>query len=126
MYRVSPFTYLTSAMLSTGLANNEVRCADNEYLKFDPLPSLTCEEYTTDYIKLSGGGYVQNPNATSQCSYCALNSTNQFLATVSASYENRWRDFGIMWAFIVFNVFAALFFYWLGRVPKGKGKKKDE
>jgi ABC-type multidrug transport system permease subunit len=31
-----------------------------------------------------------------------------------------------MWAFIVFNVFAAIFFYWLVRVPKNKGKKKEK
>lgn len=33
----------------------------------------------------------------------------------------------ILWAYIVFNVFAALFVYWLVRVPKRKlGKKKQE
>lgn len=25
-----------------------------------------------------------------------------------------------MWAYIIFNVFGALFLYWLTRVPKGK------
>lgn len=31
---------------------------------------------------------------------------------------DRWRNFGIMWAFIIFNIFGALFLYWLTRVPK--------
>lgn len=29
-----------------------------------------------------------------------------------------------MWAFIIFNIFGALFFYWLIRVPKGAKKEK--
>jgi hypothetical protein len=39
------------------------------------------------------------------------------------NYDLRWRNFGIMWAFIIFNVFGAVLFYWLARVPK---KPKEE
>ncbi|ERF73323.1 hypothetical protein EPUS_03156 [Endocarpon pusillum Z07020] len=48
---------------------------------------------------------------------------NTFLAHVAASVEPRvwWRDFGIVLTFSVFNVCAALLFYWLARgVPKTK------
>jgi ATP-binding cassette, subfamily G (WHITE), member 2, PDR len=39
--------------------------------------------------------------------------------------DERWRNFGIMWLFIVFNVAGALFLYWLTRVPKkSKTEKK--
>ncbi len=36
MYRISPFSYLVSAMLSTAVANTRVECADNEFLQFEP------------------------------------------------------------------------------------------
>ena len=41
------------------------------------------------------------------------------------SVADRWRNFGIMFAYIIFNVFGALFLYWLTRVPK-KSKKADK
>ena len=125
MYRVSPFTYLVSAVLSTGLANANVTCASNEYLTFDPQPGKTCAQYMQPYIT-GAGGYLQNPEATTDCSFCTTSSTNTFLASIGIDYNTAWRNFGIMWAYVVFNVVAALFLYWLARVPNKFGKKRGE
>lgn len=124
MYRVSPFTYLVDGMLSTGIANQQVTCADNEFVTIQPTSSQTCRQYMATWIA-KAGGYLQNPDATSDCSFCTLNDTNTFLTAVSSSYANRWRNFGIMWGFIVFNLFMAVFLYWLIRVPK-ESKKKNK
>jgi ABC-type multidrug transport system permease subunit/energy-coupling factor transporter ATP-binding protein EcfA2 len=129
MYRVSPFTYLVSAMLSTGVANTDVICAANEMMKFAPPVGETCERYMSDYIKTVGGYLEESTKAsTTMCSYCTMSKTNAFLARVGAYYDDRWRNFGILFAFIIFNVVAALGVYWLVRVPKQKlgGKKKKE
>jgi ABC-type multidrug transport system permease subunit len=124
MYRVSPFTYLVDAMLSVGVANTAVVCAANELRHFNPPSGQTCFEYMNAFINSPyGGGYLIDNNATTDCSYCSLGSTNQFLAAVSSTYEHRWRNFGILWAFIIFNAFAAVFLYWLIRVPKKSGVK---
>jgi ATP-binding cassette, subfamily G (WHITE), member 2, PDR len=133
MYRVSPFTYLISAMLSTAVANTEVQCAANEYLAFAPLDGQTCAKYMGNYIK-AAGGYLQpgTENNTTMCSYCTIGEANTYLASVNVYYEDRWRNFGIFFVYIVFNIFAALGVYWLARVPKkgkgflGLGKKKEE
>lgn len=122
MYRVSPFTYFISAALATGLANAPVRCATNEYLHFDPQPGKTCAQYMGPYISVAGG-YLQNPQATSNCTFCQMSSTNTFLTEISANYGQRWRNFGILWAYVAFNVAGALFLYWLVRVPDKFGKK---
>lgn len=122
MYRVSPFTYLVDAMLSTGVANTEVVCATNELLHFQPAPGQSCDTYMSTYMATLGGR-LQNPSATSDCSFCVLDSTNQFLSMISSSYDLRWRNFGILWVFIVFNAVMAVFLYWLVRVPK---KQKEE
>ncbi|KAL9097316.1 MAG: hypothetical protein Q9165_000743 [Trypethelium subeluteriae] len=122
MYRISPFTYLISAMLSTAVANTSVVCADNEYLTFPPPAGQTCLEYMQPYIS-SAGGYLQN-NATRApelCSFCSESDTNIFLASVSSYYSQRWRNFGFMWAFIAFNVVVATLIYFLARMPKRKG-----
>ncbi|KAI1637777.1 ABC-2 type transporter-domain-containing protein [Biscogniauxia mediterranea] len=125
MYRVSPFTYLVSAMLSTGVANTSVECASNEYVTFDPPAGQTCETYMQPQLEYIGG-YLKagTENLTSNCVYCSLKDTNVFLASAKSNYDDRWRNFGILWAYIVFNVFGALFLYWLTRVPKGA--KKEE
>lgn len=124
MYRVSPFTYLVSAMLSTAVANTSVTCAANELLKFDPPDGFTCGQYLDKYIAMAGG-YLIDPNAPEGCQFCSVKSTNTFLASVGSHYADRWRNFGILWAFIIFNIAAALGVYWLVRVPKKKlgGKK---
>ncbi|KAI2465836.1 ABC-2 type transporter-domain-containing protein [Annulohypoxylon bovei var. microspora] len=126
MYRVSPFSYLVSAMLSAGLANTYVQCADNEYVHFDPPTNMTCFQYL-DFYKNATGGYIEagTEDRTSDCSYCTIYETNTYLAQAESYYSERWRNFGIFWAYIVFNIFGALFMYWLTRVPKGK-KKEDK
>ncbi|PMD28823.1 hypothetical protein L207DRAFT_266106 [Hyaloscypha variabilis F] len=125
MYRVSPFTYLATAMISVAVANTNVICAANEFLYFAPLAGQTCAEYMKEYIK-EMGGYLVDSNATDICSFCTTDDTNTFLAGSHASYSQRWRNFGIFLSYSAFNIAGALFVYWLARVPKKNfgGKKK--
>ncbi|PYH88728.1 hypothetical protein BO71DRAFT_467139 [Aspergillus ellipticus CBS 707.79] len=115
MYRVSPMTYLVGGMLATGLANAEVHCADIELIEVQPPSNETCESYLSAYVQMAGGA-VYNPQATSNCQYCEMTNSNVYLASLSSYYSERWRNFGLMWAYIAFNVFAALFLYWFVRV----------
>ncbi|KAK6948808.1 ZEB2-regulated ABC transporter 1 [Daldinia eschscholtzii] len=87
MYRVSPFTYLVSAMLSTALANTQVNCANNEFVHFDPPSNMTCGQYLQDYITATGG-YIQEgtEDFTSNCSFCTVRETNAYLANLGAYY----------------------------------------
>ncbi|KAF8900925.1 putative ABC transporter [Mucidula mucida] len=124
MYRVSPFTYLASGLMSTSLANNAAQCSAIEMSTIQPPSNMTCGEYLADYIKLVGDGIVHNPSASSDCQFCSITSTNTFLKQVGVEFDDRLRNYGIFWVFIVFNVFAALFLYWLARVPKGSKAKK--
>jgi ATP-binding cassette, subfamily G (WHITE), member 2, PDR len=67
------------------------------------------------------GGYLRNGNGDStSCEYCPIATTNDFLASINSNFDNRWRNFGLLWVYTVFNIAAALFFYWLARVPKGR------
>ncbi|KAK1984955.1 ABC-2 type transporter-domain-containing protein [Colletotrichum cereale] len=119
MYRLSPFTYLVSSILSTGLANSKVTCYTNEYIHFSPPGNDTCGSYMSGYINAMGG-YLENPTSRTDCRFCSIDNTNTYLASISSSFDNRWRDFGIGMGYIVFNIVAALGLYWLVRVPKGK------
>ncbi|OQU96073.1 hypothetical protein CLAIMM_02209 [Cladophialophora immunda] len=123
MYRVSPFTYLVAAMLSTAVMDADVRCAENEYLRFNPPPGETCAQYMEPYMNVAGG-YLLNGTSSAggnwSCNYCPIGKTNTFLASLYINPQDRWRNLGLLWVYIVFNVFGALFLYWLGRVPKVK------
>lgn len=109
-------TYIVSALLSVGLAKNPVECSSIELLQFQPPNGTTCGEYLQPYMKMAGGNII-NPQAVDTCMFCPLGTTDAFLATIDASYDERWRNYGLLWAYIVFNVFAALFLYWLMRLP---------
>jgi ABC-type multidrug transport system permease subunit len=125
MYRVSPFTYLVSGMISVGLANSEVVCNPIEYLHFNPPSGKTCIEYMEMYISMAGG-YLLDENASADCSFCSVRDTNTYLKTLNSEFSLRWRNLGLMWVFIVFNIFAAVGMYWLARVPKVKKAKKEK
>lgn len=125
MYRVSPFTYLVEGFLTTGVSNAPVNCATNEYLHFTPPSGQTCGAYMQSYIA-TAGGYLQDPAATDDCSFCSIANTNTFLGGISQSPSHMWRDFGIMWAYIIFNIFGAMALYWLARVPKGNQNNVKE
>ncbi|KAJ3024293.1 hypothetical protein HKX48_003118 [Thoreauomyces humboldtii] len=124
LYYVSPFTYLVEGMLSVGVANTAVVCSDIELLTFQPPSGQSCGTYMAPWIA-EAGGYLVNPSATADCSFCTVSSTNVFLDAVGVQYANRWRDFGILWIYIIFNIFGACWIYWKTRVPKVVKAKKE-
>ena len=121
MYRVSPFTYLVSGMLSVGLANAHISCSPEEYLHFSPPSPQNCSAYLAPYID-AFGGYItpESMGSMTTCVFCTGSETNIYLKGVSAQYGDRWRNLGIFVAYMGVNVAACLGFYWLARVPKGK------
>lgn len=124
MYRVSPFTYLVSAVLSTGLAQTNVVCAANEILRLSPPAGQTCAEFLGPYMHFAGGQLL-NPSSTTQCEFCSVATTDTFLAQLNIYYIDRWRNVGILFAYVGFNVVGAIFLYWLARVPKRKTLKEN-
>ncbi|CCD22577.1 ATP-binding cassette multidrug transporter PDR15 NDAI_0A04200 [Naumovozyma dairenensis CBS 421] len=125
MYRVSPLTYLIDALLSVGVANVPVDCADYEFVQFTPPPGMTCGEYMRPYITYAGTGYLQDESNTEQCAFCQFSNTNDFLKTVSSDYSRRWRNWGIFICYIAIDYMAAVLFYYLARVPKKSGNVSE-
>lgn len=117
MYRVSPFTYWVAGIVSTQLHGKPVICSDVETSVFQPPAGQTCGQYLTRYLE-TAPGYLQNPNARADCAYCSLSNAGELLAGSNIYYSQAWRNFGIFWAYILFNVAAAVFLYWAFRVSK--------
>jgi ATP-binding cassette subfamily G (WHITE) protein 2 (PDR) len=124
LYRASPFTYLVSAMLSVGVAGSDVVCSSIEVLHMQPPSGKTCLDFLQKYVDAKGGTII-NPNATENCSFCTTATTDAYLEPLGADYGDRWRNFGLLIVYIIFNVAGALGLYWLARVPKGKQTKKN-
>ena len=126
LYRFNPFTYLVSAMLSIGVGNSHVRCAENEYLHFPTeQPGIQkCKDYMGAYMSIAGG-YLTNPEATDNCQFCQMNLTNQYLQRLNISINNFGRDTGVFIGFIAFNMIFTVLLYWLFRVPKGDRQKNN-
>ncbi|KAM3079444.1 Multidrug resistance protein [Clarireedia jacksonii] len=117
LHHLSPFTYLVDGILSVGLAGVTVQCSDLELLHFEPVAKSTCGSYMASYIR-NVGGYLVNPSATSNCAFCAIKDSKEFIASTTMSYTHRWQNVGILGVYISFNVIMTLFVYWLVRVPK--------
>lgn len=117
MYRVSPGTYLVSGIVSTALARNDVVCTTNELLRLSPPANSTCGAYLGPFAEAAQGSLL-NPDATDECLYCPISSTDQFLARFDIDYADRWWNFGVLWVYIVVNVAMAMGLYWAFRVPK--------
>ncbi|KAL3424200.1 ABC-2 type transporter [Phlyctema vagabunda] len=117
MYRLSPFTYWIGGIVATQLHSREVVCSATETSTFNPPTGQTCGDYLASYLT-DAPGYLLNPEATEACAYCAFRNADTYLAGPDIYWSERWRNFGIMWAFIFFNFFIAVAAYYLFRVKK--------
>ena len=122
MYRVSPLTYWVGGMADALLYGRPISCSQDETSIFNPPSGETCGSYLAPYLAKAPGS-LQNPTATADCRYCQLTSADQFLAGTEIYWNDRWRDFGLMWVYIAFNVFGAVLLYWFFRVRKSSGKQ---
>jgi len=65
---------------------------------------MSCAQYLNPFIS-SAGGYLVNPDATTACSFCSMSTADQFLASgFNIFYDHAWRNFGLMFAYVMFNV----------------------
>lgn len=90
-----------------------------------PPAGTSCGAYLEAYANASGGA-VYNPEAMSDCQFCTSTVADQFLASVSISYTQRWSNYGIGYSYIIFNIVVAVLLYYFFRVRKGSGKKMGE
>lgn len=125
MYRLSPFSYWISGIVSTQLHGREVTCSAAETNRFAPPNGMMCSDYLASFLS-DATGYLLNPNSTTECEYCSVRVADQYVAASNIYWSDRWRNFGIMWAYILFNIAVAVSTYYLFRVRKWKkaGVKK--
>jgi ABC-type multidrug transport system permease subunit len=85
------------------LANQPVRCAENEAAYFNPPSGQTCLEFGGAFVQQAGQGYLMNPDATVNCGYCPYASGAEYLSSLSIEPSQKWRDLGIFLIFCFSN-----------------------
>jgi ATP-binding cassette, subfamily G (WHITE), member 2, PDR len=118
MWRVSPFTYMLGGWAGAGLQGREINCAANEFAIFNPPSNMTCAEYLAPYFQNGALGRLLVLDATSDCQYCPLQNAEQYLAMSDITSSDVYRNLGISYGYIVFNIAAAILFYYLFRVRR--------
>ncbi|KAK7706065.1 hypothetical protein SLS57_009846 [Botryosphaeria dothidea] len=122
MYRVSPLTYWISGIVATELHGRPIQCSQTETSIFNPPQGQTCQQYLGPYLQ-QAPGVLENPDATADCRYCSLSVADQYIAGSKIYWSERWRNFGLVWAYVVFNAAATVALYYFLRVRKSKGSK---
>ncbi|WPG98335.1 Hypothetical protein R9X50_00112400 [Acrodontium crateriforme] len=103
LYQLDPFTRLIAGLVSTELHDRPVVCTAAELNSFTAPAGESCGEYMSAFFAAGGPGYLVN-NATEACQYCAYKVGDQFYEPLGISFDHRWRDMGILCAFIGSNL----------------------
>jgi ATP-binding cassette, subfamily G (WHITE), member 2, SNQ2 len=74
----------------------------------------TCQSFAGTFAEFSGK--LLNPDATSACEYCRYSVGDQYLQTVNMSFDDRWRNFGFMCVYVMFNAALCFTFFYLTKV----------
>lgn len=125
-FPLSPFTYLVEGMLGNTLGGSEIRCDQKELNVLNPPAGQSCEAFLRPYYNAGASGYfVEQPGGG--CGVCGYNAGDQYLATLSSenitiSASHKWRNIGIVCAYVLFNVALAFGTFWLFRIRASNGK----
>lgn len=110
-YHATPFTYLLEGFVGPLVHNLPVHCKANELVVFSIAAEQTCNSYAGRFVA-EAGGYVETL-ADGMCGYCRFSTGEQWAASFSISYENRWRDLWIVCAYVAFNYSMVFLCTWL-------------
>jgi ATP-binding cassette subfamily G (WHITE) protein 2 (SNQ2) len=91
-------------MLVLAIGSQAVICSSTELVSVNPPKGQTCGEYMGPFIDFAGG-YLTNTGATEGCQYCPYKTADQYMySRFNITYSDHWRNLGIIFAFVAFNV----------------------
>ncbi|KAH8689648.1 ABC drug exporter AtrF [Talaromyces proteolyticus] len=114
MYYVNPVTWFLRGVFSAILPSVPIKCQPEEATYFSAPPGQTCGSYANFTTAIQG--YVTNPDATSDCSYCPYKDGREYMHTLNVQDDDKWKCFGIFLAFVIINWALVYFFIYTVRV----------
>lgn len=116
MYWLGPYHYLVEGFITNALEGVKVICGEKDFIKIKAPSGQSCGEYMANFFDNGGLGYIANPNSTDFCNYCQYSVGNEYYEErIGWHFSNRWRNFGILWLYTIFNVFMFILFAYLFR-----------
>jgi ABC-type multidrug transport system ATPase subunit/ABC-type multidrug transport system permease subunit len=107
LWQLDPFSRLIGGMLVTELQGRPVVCRPEELSVFNAPPNTTCGAYTAPFFARGAPGYIVS-NDTTRCEYCAYKVGDEFYEALGYSFGHRWRDLGIISAYILSSIMLTL------------------
>ncbi|RKF74979.1 ABC transporter G family member 11 [Golovinomyces cichoracearum] len=107
LYELDPFTRVVAGMITTELHDLPMICDKSELSVFTAPVNQTCGSYLQNYLQNGNPGYLLD-NFTKNCQYCHYKAGDEFYTQLGLDFYNRWREFGILIAFICGNVILLL------------------
>ncbi|KAG4442743.1 hypothetical protein IFR05_001760 [Cadophora sp. M221] len=115
IYWLMPSTYWIGGVLAATLRDTEVRCLPQEAAYFNPPPGQSCSQYASSFVD-AATGYLMNPDATTNCGYCQFSSGIEYMQILNIEPRDKWRYFGIFFAFCISNWALVYFFIYTVRI----------
>lgn len=75
------------------------------------LTGQTCGDYAASYMS-SAPGYIDNPNAMTDCYYCPSSSGLDYIHNLGYKDSQKWRDWGIFIVWCVSMVGSSFALTW--------------
>ncbi|GAA5921798.1 hypothetical protein JCM3775_001825 [Rhodotorula graminis] len=132
MYRLTPFTYLIEGLVANALGGRRLSCTYPQFQILNPPAGQQCLDYLAPYNAAAGSYAEVLPNG--DCGLCTYATGDAFLRTFSMSFSHRWRNFGLLFAYCLFNVAAVFVGFYLFSIfdwsklsrKSTKSKKSDK
>ena len=137
MFQLSPFTWIMEGILGNAVGGARVECdpQQGEMQTIRPPEGMSCSEHMEPFSYPSGphappgsqGYYIPKDDGT--CSFCLYRYGDDYLSTVRMDAGNKYRDLGIIVAYIAFNTALLFLLFWLFRIyrfGKNKNAKKTK
>eukprot|EP01127_Copromyxa_protea_P013037 TRINITY_DN345_c0_g2_i1.p1 TRINITY_DN345_c0_g2~~TRINITY_DN345_c0_g2_i1.p1 ORF type:complete len:1435 (+),score=320.94 TRINITY_DN345_c0_g2_i1:614-4918(+) len=116
MYHLVPSRYYLEGIVTDILVDLKINCTEDD-TKILPPPGTTCGEYMSDFL-VNNTGYIINPNATQPefCGYCQYQQGSDYFETFMGwSYNDHWRNLGIIVCYWFAAVLTAVVFTYINR-----------
>lgn len=127
MYWVSPLHYFIESVAISGISGIPVKCSPVEILQV-PLPPYqgSCQDYLSPFIDMFGGSITNGSHTNdASCSFCPISDSSIVLEGLGLGTTTTivWRNIGILFAYVAFNVCLIFGIYYTVRVPRQSRRK---
>ncbi|RKO92797.1 brefeldin A resistance protein, partial [Blyttiomyces helicus] len=102
LYWIDPYHYFIEGLITNDLHGQAIVCDDRSLVAILPPNNTTCLAYMQSYLNVAPGQLL-NPTATTTCQYCPMQFGDDYYATLSWSFDNRWRNFALIAGFYLFK-----------------------